>query len=356
MKKSIWLMAFAAVLCAAPALRAEAPPLFSPEPPEPGAAALVETYLPLLAAGQFEQALALNDLRGMRQYLLNRRLTDLKAKNPELTGQDIEEMSAQIQMNDLNPARLQDILLKMMQEAAYEGLSWKIAGYAPAPPPTAGHLVRIDARTADGKEKPILLGIKKLGEQWLVAPDVIEELMGRKPVVRVLPELPPPAEVAATVQSFWTHWQSGELNEAYALFGAEYRAKVPVLAFLQQAQDFIATIGVPAAWNIVQCREIAPAVLGLGVDVQGSTASKPTIMIFKKSGETWVLMDSQFRMPAPAQPAPAPATPSAFRTDLRPDLKPAPAAAPAPAMKVSAPTGASPIPVMPEGPVGPDAE
>ncbi|HAL91705.1 MAG TPA: hypothetical protein DCM68_01610, partial [Verrucomicrobia bacterium] len=232
MKKSVLLAAFAAVLCAAP-LRAEAPPLFSPEPPEPGAVSLVETYLPLLAAGQFKQALALNDLRGMRQYLLNRRLDDLKAKNPELTAQDIEDMSAQIQLNDLNPARLQDILLKMMQESAYEGMSWKIAGYAPAPPPIDGHLVRIDARTTDGKEKPILLGIKNLGGQWLVAPDVIEELMGRKPVVRVLPELPPPAEVSATVQAFWTHWQSGELNEAYALFGAEYRAKVPVLAFLQ---------------------------------------------------------------------------------------------------------------------------
>ena len=73
MKRTVLLIALA---LAGPgsALRAETPPLFSPEPPEPGAAALVETYLPLLAAGEYQTALALNDLRGMRQYLLDRRL------------------------------------------------------------------------------------------------------------------------------------------------------------------------------------------------------------------------------------------------------------------------------------------
>ncbi|HPT15840.1 MAG TPA: hypothetical protein PK388_01010, partial [Kiritimatiellia bacterium] len=69
MKNMLKRLVFALSLAWTPALRAEAPPLFEPEPPEPAAAALVEAYLPLLAAGQFEQALALNDLRGMRQYL-----------------------------------------------------------------------------------------------------------------------------------------------------------------------------------------------------------------------------------------------------------------------------------------------
>jgi hypothetical protein len=304
------------------ALHAEAPPLFSPEPPEAGAAVLVETYLPLLAAGQFDRALALNDLRGMRQYLLDRRLAELKAKNPELTAKDIEEMSVQVQLNDLNPARLQDILRDVMKESSFEGMTWRIRGYAPAPETPGGFFVGVDAQTSAGKEKPILLGIKKLGEQWLVAPEIVEAMAGRSSVVRVLPNLPPPDEVAALVGSFWKHWQSGELNDSYALFGAEYQGRVPLLSFLRQAQDFIAIVGVPTVWEIEQCREIAPGTLGLGVNIQGSKATRPTIMLFRKLGVAWVLEDSQFQ---PAPPATLPAASSAppmSRPDLRSNLKP----------------------------------
>lgn len=307
-----------AVRCALPALGAEPPPLFSPEPPDADAAAMVSGYLPLLATGDFEHALALNDLRGMRQYLLDRRMDDLKTKNSELTAAELEAMSAQIQLNDLAPARLQAILLQVMKESGYEGMTCQIRGYAPAPEAVGGYLVSIDARTADGKEKPILLGIKKLGEQWVVAPEVIEEMMGRKPVVQPAPDVPPPDEVKALVDSFWAHWQAGELDAAHALFGAEYRERTPLLAFLQQAQSVLAKSGVPSSWSIVHCRAIAPAVLGLGVNVQGSEAPMQTIMIFRKTGETWELLDSQIRM------APAPATPAAPRSrpDLQPDLKP----------------------------------
>jgi hypothetical protein len=318
MKMKMMLIALAGLWPSA-ALRAEAPPLFTPDPPEAGAAALVEAYLPLLVAGQFEQALALNDLRGMRQYLLDRRLADLKARNPELTAQDIEEMSVQIQMNDLNPARLQEVLREVMKAAAFEGMTWRIRGYAPAPGTPGGHLVGIDARTAAGKEKPILLGIKKLGDQWLVSPEIVDAMAGRSSVVRVLPNLPPPAEVATLVETFWQHWQTGELNAAHALFSAEYQGRVPLLLFLQQAQDFIAAAGVPNAWEIEQCREIAPATLGLGVKILGSKASRPTIMIFRKTGAVWTLVDSQLSPPAPGT---GPAAPAMSRPDLRPDLKP----------------------------------
>ena len=356
MKKIPFRLVLALAALCVPSLWAEAPPLFSPEPPEPAAGALVETYLPLLAAGQFEQALALNDVRGMRQYLLNRRLEDLKAKNPELTAQEIEDISAQLQVNDLNPARLQAILLDMMKKAAFEGMTWRIRGFAPAPNGAEGFLASIEARTPEGKERPVLLGLKKLGDQWLISPEIIEEL-GRKVVVPGVQRLPPPAPVAAAVDAFWTRWQAGELNEAYDMFGEEFRRQVPLLAFLQQAQDFIAQIGVPTSWKIVQCRVLAPDTLGLGVDVQGSTALRPTIQIFRKTGETWVLAGGQFQMPAPRspQPAAAPGSPSPFRTDLRPDLSPP---APQPAA-VEAPgwpeTGASPSPAKPEAPLGPDA-
>ena len=356
MKKTFWLIPLAiAFLCSSPARCADPPPMFSADPPEAGAAKMVTTYLSLLAAGEFEPALAMNDLRGMRQYLLDRRLAELKAKNPELTAKDIETMSVQIQLNDLNPARLQEILVSVMKDAGYEGMTWRIRGYALAPEAVGGHLVSIDARTAAGKEMPILLGIKKLGEQWLVAPEVIEKLMGNQPVVRVAPNVPTPEQVVALVDAFWKHWQAGEMDDAYALFSAEYRGRVPMLYFLQQAQELIAKIGIPSSWTIENSRAIARSVLGLGVKVQGSTNSTPTIMLFRKMGETWVLEDSQFHPPpVVAAPVPAQTEPSPFRSDLRPDLKPSlkPAASPT----EPAPATSAPSPAKPNAPIGPDGQ
>jgi hypothetical protein len=359
MKKNLLLLVLAAG-CALSASGAESGPLFAPDPPDPGAAALVETYLPLLAAGEYAQALALNDLRGMRQYFLERRLSELKLKNPELTAQDLEEMSAQIQLNDLNPARLQEILLGVMQEASYAGMQWRIRGYAPAPEPIAGHLVSIETRTAEGRERPLLLGIKKLGDQWLVAPEVVEAMAARMATVRALPKAAVPPELLALITTFWTHWQSGELNEAYALASAAYRTRVPLLAFLQQAQAFISAAGVPAGWDIVQGVESAPGVLWLGVTIQGSKASKPTLMSFRRAGETWTLDDLQLQPPRNGPPpgvAPGPGAP--FRQDLRPDLKPVvapvtPVAPPSAAGEEPASAPARPTPAKPDAPAGPD--
>jgi hypothetical protein len=357
MKKTLFALSVLILAAVGPArgVRAGTPPLFSPEPPEAGAAALVETYLPLLASGQFDQALTLNDLRGMRQYLLDRRLSELKTKNPELTPENIEQMSVQIQINDLNPSRLEQILRDVMIESAFEGMTWSVRGYAPAPEGIEGYLASIDAKTADGKEKPILLGIKKLGEQWMVAPEVIEQLTGRQPVVRMLPNLTPPGEVAAAVDVFWKHWQAAEMNEVYEMLGPEYRGRVPLLSFLQQAQEVIAKVGMPSSWAIVQCREVAPAVLGLGVTVQGSMAPMQTIMVFRKTGETWVLEDSQFRpVPPKAPPAMSSASPLA-RPELRPDLKPNLGTAEPTPPAEPAPAGGAPAPALPDGPIGPES-
>ncbi|HPT15839.1 MAG TPA: hypothetical protein PK388_01005, partial [Kiritimatiellia bacterium] len=107
-----------------------------------------------------------------------------------------------------------------------------------------------------------------------------------------------------------------------------------------------------------QCRRLAPDALGLGVNVQGSTALKPTIMLFRKIGETWTLQDAQFQMPNPATPpAAAPATPaSPFRSNLRPDLKTPAAPTPTQLVPTEPPTASgTPAPAKPEAPMGPAA-
>ncbi len=328
MKNTIYLFALLLTLCCVPStLYAEAASPFSPEAPDDRAPALLNTYLPLLAGGEFEQAIRLNDLRGMRQYFLTRRLTELKAKNPELTKKDLEEMSAQIQLNDLNPLRLKDILLSVLKEGGYEGMTWSVQGYAAAPEAIGGYLVSIDAQTPEGKKLPILLGIRKLGEQWMVSPEIIEEVGARKSSRAVAPQRDPPIEVKGLINTFWSHWQQGDLNKAHALLGAEYRKRLPLLPFLQQAQEVIGQIGIPTSWTIVQSRAIAPSVLGLGVEVQGSKEMMQTIMIFRKTGETWVLEDAQFQRPSaevpPAiDPKPKPSTAARFRPNLKSPLLP----------------------------------
>jgi len=290
MKQAIFLLSLLCALTCAFAGPAASPPPspFSPEAPEAAARELLQTYLPLLAAGDFEQAIPMNDLRGMRAYFLSRRLAELKAKNPELTQKDLEEMSAQIQMNDLNPLRLKAILLNVLKEGEYEGMTWSIQGYAAAPQGGGGYLVSIEAQTSDGRTKPILL--------------------------------------KALVDDFWSQWQQGDLDKAYDLLGQTYRDRLPLLAFLQQAQEVIGEMGIPSSWSVVQSRIITPSVLGLGVEVTGSKSTLQTIMLFRKSGETWTLEEAQFRRP-PAEDSPIPSQPlpdtaPRFRPDLQPDLKP----------------------------------
>ena len=92
--------------------------------------------------------------------------------------------------------------------------------------------------------------------------------------VRAMPRDAIPREVLSVIQTFWTHWQNGEMNEAYSLFSLAYRSRMPLLAFLQQTQEFITATGVPVGWSIVQGVESAPSTLWLGVTVRGSIATR----------------------------------------------------------------------------------
>ena len=307
MKKTICLVCLACICYSGAAVHAAEPPsLFAPEPPEPAAATLVETYLSFLAQGDLTSALALQDLRGMRQYLLDRRLAELKSKTPGLTDNDLEEMSAQIQLNDLAPARLQHILLGILNEAGYPGMTWSIRGYAPAPDDIDGYLASIESRSATGKDKPILVGLVKLGTEWRISPSVVEEIMARRATVHVGPTIAPPPEVVALANAFWSRFQTGDLDTIYADMSAAYRARVPLLAFLTHAQTFLEKVGIPASWTLVRAIETQPQVLFLGVQVHGTKQLQPTLMVFRKTGTTWTTDDIQFEMPHPATPPPPP--------------------------------------------------
>ncbi|MFY9375739.1 MAG: hypothetical protein WAQ74_05495 [Kiritimatiellia bacterium] len=320
--KSGWFPVFALSLLLAMISHGQLPPpQFGPLPPDPAAAQMVADYLTLLAAGDYEKALTLNDVRGMRQYLLDRRLADLKTRNPELSSKDLADMSAQIQTHELAPARLKRILTDIMQEDNYEGMTWTVAGYALAPEPLTGHVVRVQIRSADGQEKPLLLGIKKLGERWMIAPDLVEAILARQAATQAGTRVTPPAPVVDLAGKFWTHWQEGTLDEAYKLFSPKFRSRISLLQFLQRSQDFLAQIGTVSSWQVGQGLANNAGLLWVAVYVQGEGDPRPVLMAFTLEGETWQLADIQM-LAGPRPAAPNASAPPVEKPSLRPDLNP----------------------------------
>ncbi len=333
---------------------------FTPEPPEEAAAQMLETYLHLLARAAYEDALTLNDLRGMRQYLLDRRLDDLKARNPEFTAQDLEDMSAQIQLGELHPERLRLILLDMLKDSQTQGMTWQTLGYAPIPGDLEGYLARVMATTLEGRDKPMLVGLIKLGDQWMISPALVEQAVSRAPVIHAAPGQPPPPDVAALAHAYWRHFQTGSLNEAYDVMSPAFRSRVSMLLFLEQARDFLNKVGIPSSWTIVQGVATDPEHWFVGVNVQGPVSARPTLMHVVRSGNTWILDDIQFTPPRPPPPGagiPPPAATPFAPAGLRPDLSPAatPGLRP-PDQAPLEPPPPPPRPVLlgPDAPIGPD--
>lgn len=305
------------------------PPQFAAPAPEPAAADMVTRYLGFLAHGDYAQALAYTDVRGMRQYLLERRMADLKTKNPELSAKDLAEMSAQIQMHELDPARLKRILTDIMREGGYEGMTWTVAGYAVAPEPLIGHFVRVQTTAVNGQEKPLLLGIKKLGDRWLIAPELVEAIQARQTAGQTGTRVTPPTPVVDLAEEFWNHWQEGTLDEAYELFSARFRARISLLQFLQRSQDFLAQIGTVSSWQVGQGLANHTGLLWVALNVQGTGEPRPVLMAFSLAGETWQLEDIQLLAGSGESAPDAPASP-VEKPSLRPDLNPLFTPAPTP--------------------------
>ncbi|MDR0994405.1 MAG: hypothetical protein LBN38_07580 [Verrucomicrobiota bacterium] len=355
MKKWFSVSVLLVVLLSPGLLQAQTDGLFQRTPPAPEAETLLTTYLPLLSSGHYQQALSLTDLRGMRHYLLERRLADLKTRNPGLTAENLMEISAAIQLNDLAPGRLQAILLDMLQSAGYQGMTWNIRGYAPPPPPIEGYVANVETLSAQGQSKTLLLGLKQLGEEWVIAPEITEALSERMaPPPVAAREVPTPQPVSTLVDDFWTAWKEGDMERVYALYTEDYRRAVSLLAFLEQAQALGAHIGGVLSWEVTHSRKIGPNVLGIGANIQGTKGASPVAMVFRQMGETWVLENAQFQPPRAAPTPPPPMAPPNLRPNLAPNLAPAigPLATPP---EAAVPAFSPPVQIGPDAaPIGPD--
>ena len=299
---SFFLPAVAALMVGvvAPRARAEGNPLFSEEPPSPEALAFLrEAYLPALAANDIPRALALTDMRGFRQYLLETRLREVKAQMPDMTPEQEQELSAFYQTNNLAPAKLAAIVGESLVEGRYTGLKWGTIDFAPAPEPLQGYAVQVAATAPDGRAQSVLLGLKQLGDQWAIAPEIPMDISFRVAAARKgAANVPVPEPVSALATAFWNACMAGDPETAYSLFGPDYRSRIPLLGFLGIYQELVERIGVPESWKIDVCRTLPGNQLGLGIEVVGGKDKTAAIMTFRKMGQTWVLDEAQFRPPS----------------------------------------------------------
>ncbi len=357
---SFFLPAAAALLLvaapvAARAGEAAANPLFTSEPPAPEALAFLrDAYFPALAANDIQQALALTDLRGFRQYLLDTRMREMKAKLPDMTPEQEQELSAFYQTNNLAPANLAAIVGESLVQGRYTGLKWESAVFAPAPGPLRGYVAQIAATDPSGAPKTVLVGLKSLGDQWAVAPEIPMDLSFRIAAARKgLPaSAPVPEPVSALATAFWNACKAGDPETAYALFGPDYRSRIPLLGFLGIYQELVERIGVPESWSIDVCRPLPGDRIGLGIEVVGGKDRTDAIMTFRRMGLTWVLDDAQFRPPSAGNNAAAQSKAHAAAAATVTPSAPAPALA-APADPDDAPS-AFPVFKGPEKPIGPE--
>lgn len=311
-------------------------PSVSAEAPEAEAAETLVLFLRALADDDFSKALFLTDIDGLRSYLLERRLADLKRANPGLGQKDLAEISSTFQMRELAPERVKGILVQGWQANELKGMTWKVTSWTPAPGgPDAGTIATIVAAKANGQDQRLVYGLRKspADGEWMIAPDILEKITeGRQAAP---PEVPMPDPVAKVVESFWTAWAAGKPEEAWALMSPAARARAPMETMGDHYAKLTASYGAVESWKVEHVRQISADLLAIGL---GLTTRIPTqsIMLFKLDPLkiNWSLEDVQFR-PVQATPgdaartpsasdrptAPAP-TPSAFAPSFKTDFKP----------------------------------
>ena len=268
------------------------------EAPEAGAAETLELYAGALAEGDYSKALFFVDMGALRQYLLTRRMAELKARNPGLTAKDLEEISATLQTRELSPGNLRGVMGGLWNQAGVKGMTgWKATEWVPVSGADGEWVARVEGMRADGRALAFAAGMRKVGDEWMVAPDIVERMTAAT-MARVPQEVPMPDEVSAAFESYWGAWKEGDLETAWNLMGEGYRARHSLGEFVEKAGALVAETGTPAAWKVEHCRALGPGLLGLGVLLTGREAFR-SVMVFQKPEDgKWSLEEVQFRKEA----------------------------------------------------------
>lgn len=292
------------------------------EEPEEGAKETLELYSGALAEGDYSKALFFVDMNALRQYLLTRRMAELKSRNPGLTSKDLEEISATMQTRELSPGNLRGVMGGLWEQSGVKGMTdWKTTDWVPVAGAEGEWVARVEGMRADGRPLAFAAGLRKAGDEWMIAPDIVERMTAAT-MVRTPREVPMPDEVGAVVAAYWEAWKAGDLEGAWKLMGEGYRERNALGGFVEKSGALVAETGTPVRWELEHCRELGPGVLGLGFLLTGREPFR-AVMVFQKKGEgEWVPEDVQFRRESEmkAGGAKSEAVPGGAVT--APDLKP----------------------------------
>lgn len=324
--KTIWMLlvglvavgAWGAEQASGPAGVTDAPsrPLAGPAgsfetAPDETAAETVAVYLRALADDDYSKAMFFVDLPGLRSYLLNRRIEELKRANPGLSQQDLAEISTTFQTRELAPERVKAILVSGWNAAGFKGMTWTVPGWVKAPSDPEAAIAVADLSKADGGEQRLYVALRKVEGDWMVAPDVLERMAEGRPMQPT--EVPMPDAVGQTVEAFWKAWTEGKPDAAWALLGAGYRGRVTMEAFAAEHAKLAEQYGAAEGWKVEHVRQISADILAVGLALRTRVPTQG-LMIFKLDPLRigWTLEDVQFRVTEGAAPA-APAMPSVGR-------------------------------------------
>jgi len=289
---------------------------------------LAKAYLAALGENDIDRAMALVDMRSMRESLLATRLADLKRHDPSLTDVQLAEIEKNLLVRELAPERLDGVLRTILRNTRGTGDFSAVLSQAHpvtgegANPVAAGEeaYVFVADVTRDGTKGMVPVPVRRYGEDWQVALDLAEALpppRGRVPQVIQLPE-----GAQEAVDGFWTVWKEGSPAATYEMLAPAQR---PALAaYTAETAAFTGKIGAVVSWSQnAPAREIAPGLLATGFLVKGEKAESSCVMVLENRANAWTVSKVLFGPPAAAAPeAPKPLD---FGPSAAPALTPPPA-------------------------------
>jgi hypothetical protein len=338
MKTFLSSLILLAVLSALPAFAEEpaaAEPAAAPAPDKtlaaPDAAvALANAYLSALGENDLDRAVALVDMRSMRESLLKTRLADLRRQNPGMTQEKLDTIEQGLLVKELAPERLESILRSILRNTRGTGdFSFALSQVQPVEagegsPVAAGEeaYVFLADVVRDGNKGLVPVPVRRYGDDWQVALDLAEALP-RQTVPRPV-ELPAAAREA--VDGFWTVWKEGSPAATYEMLPPAHRPAMA--AYIAETGVFAAKIGTLESWTQdAPAREIGVGTIATGFLVKGDKGEMSCVMLLVESGKAWSVSRVVFGPPA-ASAVPQPASkPLDLGASAAPALTPPPAPA-----------------------------
>ncbi|MBN1268687.1 MAG: hypothetical protein JXB04_03795 [Kiritimatiellae bacterium] len=215
---------------------------------------MIRTYLNHVVAGDYDAAVAMVDIQGLANHLMEQRIAVLKRQDPDMTPEEEAATRAQLRDKELRRENLQKILREGLVELDPEGAEWSVGNALKSEKIPNSFIVQ--CRLTRGETQRVIhIGLRKIGPTWFIAPHIVEQAMMQSAAARTVTA---PEPVVAAGDIFWGHWRDGALDEAYALASDAMRKRVSLVKFLESSQVIINQLGPLIAWDILACREMAP--------------------------------------------------------------------------------------------------